>query len=90
MFFNADWDYIGDYWALYSKVQKDSYKGFSLADVYWNDKGKEAIKNLTTLNVIYKYNANDGSGDYDGLPCTVNENAQSFTGLSISIDLAQE
>lgn len=90
MFFNADWDYIGSYGALYSKVQKDSYKGFSLADVYWNDKGKETIKNLTTLNVIYKYNANDGSGAYDGLPCTVNENVQSFTGLSISIDLAQE
>ena len=90
MFFNADWHYIGGYWALYSEVQKDSYKGFSLADVYWNDKGKEAIKNLTTLNAIYKYNANDGSGAYDGLPCTVNENSQSFTGLSISIDLAQE
>ena len=89
MFFNADWHYIGGYWDSYSEVIKNSYTGFALADVDWNDEGKEAIKNLTTLNAIYKYNADDGSGAYDGLPCTVNENAQEFTELSISIDLAQ-
>ncbi len=89
MFFNADWHYIGGYWALYSEVIKNSYTGFSLEDVTWNDEGKEAIKNLTTLNAIYSYDANDRSGAYDGLPCTVNENSQSFTELSISIDLTQ-
>ena len=90
-FFNPETGhYIGGYGKKYTELIDSSYTGFDLAEVYWNDEGKALIKNMSALNVIYQYDANDQSGDYSALPCTVNQNQQSFTELSISIDLAQE
>jgi len=87
-FFNpANGHFIGGYGKKYSELIDSSYTGFDLADAYWNDEGKSLIINMSALNVIYQYDANDESGDYAGLPCTVNQKSQNFIDLSISIDL---
>lgn len=90
IFFSEEWDWLGDCWVSYQDLKADSYKGFDIANANWNSEKETELKNITKLNVQYRYDANDNSGDYTGLPTSVVQKSQSFTGLSISIDLSNE
>lgn len=86
MFFNDHYSYLGGIGIPYSELKNSAHTGFDFADAWWNDQGKEDLKTLSVLNLTYRYEADDESGDYDNLPNTIDQHFQTFTNVSFFAD----